>query len=90
MTDSAERRAEPRTPSEEVAHVVIAHGEDPNRAPTRIEARLVDRSRSGCCIALERLKLDSLHLLDCLEDPAVYRLTVTLPNPRTAEPARSG
>lgn len=88
MLPAAERRADARIPSEEVAHLAIAHLEAPGRAPTRIDARLVDRSRSGCCIALERLKLESLHLLDCLEDPASFRIEVTLPNPRKAEPPR--
>lgn len=89
MPPTAERRVEPRLPTEEVAQVVIASTEHPAHAPTRIDARLVDRSRSGCCIALERLRLESLHLLDCLEDPASFRIEVTLPNPRKSEPARA-
>ncbi len=88
MSSPAERRAEDRAPSDEVAQVVIVNREDPDRATARLDARLVDRSRSGCCIALERLQLESLHLLDCLEDPTTFRIEVTLPNPRKAEPAR--
>lgn len=88
MSSPSERRTEPRSTSDEVAQVVITNQDEPGREPARLEARLVDRSRSGCCIALERLQLESLHLLDCLEDPGTFRIEVTLPTPRRAEAPR--
>jgi hypothetical protein len=89
MADRDERRSESRVPTDETVVLVVSRVEAADQPPTRIEARLVDRSRSGCSVAIERLRVDSLHLLDCIEDPATFRIEVTLPSQRRPEPSRT-
>ncbi len=89
MTAPDERRGEARTPDDQTVDLVVARTEASSGPATRISARLVDRSRAGCCLALERLQYGSIHLLDCIEDPGDFRIEVALPAARRSEPARS-
>lgn len=89
MTASDERRSEARTADDLTVELVVARTEASSEPETRIPARLVDRSRSGCCLALERLQYGSIHLLDCIEDPGDFRIEVALPAARRGEAVRS-
>ncbi|MFN7952566.1 MAG: hypothetical protein U0610_12650 [bacterium] len=89
MTTPDERRTESRTPDDQAVELVVARSETTSESATRIPTRLVDRSRSGCCLALEKLQFGSIHLLDCIEDPGDFRIEVRLPSGRRDEPVRT-
>ncbi len=88
MTEADDRRAEERAAAEGQAVIELARAQASSQPPLRVAATVVNRSRSGCCLAFEKLQMESLHLLDCLEDPDEFRIEVTLPAAKRSE-ARS-